>query len=151
MQLEHSPCSLYMYSCKRIKRICLKTLFAFIFSPSCRFGILKVVFKRINFGQPQITGKCFDQASYKLILPCPSSLKTNSLFSFSFSFFPLLLFLPPFPIKKIVLFFLIQIILLSLNIMAVTNNLYLSLFISYSVSQQKYRESKIKICSWKFQ
>ena len=30
-------------------------------------------------------------------IPCPSSLKTSSLFSFSFSFFPLLLFLPPFP------------------------------------------------------
>ena len=29
--------------------------------------------------------------------PCPSSLKTSSLFSVSFSFLPLLLFLPPFP------------------------------------------------------
>jgi len=37
--------------------------------------------------------------NYKLInhLPWPSSLKTNSLFSVSFSFLPLLLFLPPFP------------------------------------------------------
>ena len=33
-------------------------------------------------------------------LPWPSSLKTNSLFSFSFSFLPLLLFLPPFPVNQ---------------------------------------------------
>ena len=33
-------------------------------------------------------------------LPWPSSLKTSSRFSDSFSFFPLLLFFPPFPVQQ---------------------------------------------------
>lgn len=43
------------------------------------------------------TGPLLKIDSIKLYLPCPSSLKTNSRFSVSFSFLPRLRFLPPFP------------------------------------------------------